>query len=124
MEVCKPASTSKFKLHLYFNSGQNGSYRNIGYSVFDMDRVRPGGSDPGAYPLRYCMFGVSNPWPGSGQKIKNNAASGENDHHRYIARVYFNSGYKGAQDAMGPGQSNARFRHVYNNNASFKWTSR
>ncbi|MEV0281698.1 hypothetical protein AB0I22_35665 [Streptomyces sp. NPDC050610] len=74
-------------------------------------------------PLRFCQLGVSNPWPGSNQKIKNNAASGENDHPRFKARVFFNSGYKGAQDVMKPYQHINRFSHVYNQNASFQFTS-
>ncbi|WP_432158345.1 MULTISPECIES: hypothetical protein [unclassified Streptomyces] len=54
--------------------------------------------------------------------MKNNAASGENFHYKYTARVYFRSGYKGAQDAMAPYQHIDRFPHVYNNNASFQFT--
>ncbi|MFM9371856.1 hypothetical protein [Streptomyces sp. Da 82-17] len=122
MEACESKSTSSFKFHIHYNSGQQGSYRNIGYSVYDFDAIRPGGSDPGSYALRFCTFGVSNPWPGSGQRIKNNAASGENDHYKYTARVYYNSGYKGAQDAMAPYQHIDRFVNVYNENASFRWT--
>ncbi|MFF6995232.1 hypothetical protein ACFY93_09770 [Streptomyces sp. NPDC008313] len=124
MEACqKEPWNSDFKFHLWYNSGQNGTYRNIGYSVYDFNAIRPGGSDPGTYALRFCILGASSPWPGSGQKIKNNAASGENDHHRYWARVYFHSGYKGAQDVMAPYQHIDRFRNVYNENASFRWTS-
>ncbi|WP_240435025.1 hypothetical protein [Streptomyces sp. YIM 130001] len=99
-----------------------GSYRNIGYSVYDFNAVRPGGSNPGTYSLKFCVFGASNPWPGSAQKIKNNAASGDNDHYKYTARVYYNSGYKGAQNSMAPYQHIARFTKVYNDNASFRWT--
>lgn len=123
MEVCKDPYASKFKLHLYYNSGQGGAYRNIGYSVYDFSAVKIGGSDPTVHVMKFCSLGVSNPWPGSGQRLKNNAASGENEHYKYMARVYFNSGYKGAQDAMGPGQHIDQFRHVKNNNASFRWTS-
>ncbi|MFH8553291.1 hypothetical protein ACH4FE_06585 [Streptomyces celluloflavus] len=118
MEACAAPSISAFKLHMHYNSGQNGAYRNIGYSVYDFDRVQPGGSDPGAYPLTYCPGGS-----GTGQHIKNNAASGENEHYKYWARVYYNSGYKGAQDVMAPYQHIDQFRNVYNENASFQWTS-
>lgn len=104
IEVCKDPYASKFKLHLYYNSGQGGAYRNIGYSVYDFSSVKIGGSDPTVHVMRFCKLGVSNPWPGSGQPVKNNSASGENEHYKYTARVYFNSGYKGAQDVMGPGQ--------------------
>lgn len=122
MEACgELPGRSQFKLTIWYNSGQNGSYRNIGYSVYDFNAVRPG--DGHAYPLKFCMLGASNPWPGSGQKIKNNAASGENFHHKYKARIYFHSGYKGAQDVMAPYQHIDRFRNVYNENASFQWTT-
>ncbi|MBM7054300.1 MULTISPECIES: hypothetical protein [Streptomyces] len=119
-EGCKEPTPSKFKFHIYFNSGMDGSYRNIGYSVYDFDRLKPGGSDPGAYPLRFCIIGASGT-PGAGQKIKNNAASAENDHYKYKARVHFYSGYTGPKDVMNPGQTIARFRYVYNENASFSW---
>ncbi|KAK1185259.1 hypothetical protein B7755_048580 [Streptomyces sp. NBS 14/10] len=123
MEICKDPFASKFKLHLYYNSGQGGAYRNIGYSVYDFSAVKIGGSDPTVHVMKFCQLGVSNPWPGSGQRLKNNAASGENEHYKYMARVYFNSGYKGAQDVMGPQQHIDQFRHVKNENASFRWTS-
>lgn len=110
---------SKFKMHLWYNSGQNGSFRNIGYSVYDFNALRPG--DGGAHPLHYCTFGASAPWPGSGQKIKNNAASGENTHSKYMARVYYYSGYKKPYQTMGSYQHIDRFTTVYNENASFAW---
>ncbi|SED22372.1 hypothetical protein SAMN05428945_4236 [Streptomyces sp. 2224.1] len=67
--------------------------------------------------LLFCNSGSC-----SGKGIKNNAASGENSHYKYLARVYCNSGYKGAQDVIGPYQYIDRFPHVYNQNASFQWT--
>ncbi|QKW10883.1 hypothetical protein HUT18_14385 [Streptomyces sp. NA04227] len=124
METCEYPSVSQFKFHLYYNSGQGGSYRNIGYSVYDFDHVYPGGSDPSSHPIKFCIIpGASGYWPGSGQHVKNNAASGENEHYKYWARVYYNSGYKGAQDVMAPYQHIDRFVNVYNENASFRWTS-
>lgn len=123
-QTCKSPHSSKFKLHLWYNSGQNGSYRNLGYSAYDFDAMKPGGADPGAHPLHFCVVnGASAPWPGSGLKLKNNAASGENEHHKYKAHIYDRSGYKGNQDIMDPYQHIDRFRHNYNDNASFKWTS-
>ncbi|MFI1176846.1 hypothetical protein [Streptomyces melanogenes] len=118
--LCGDPSGSSFKFHIYYNSGPAGSYRNIGYSVYDFDALRPG--DGHTHPLKFCMLGVSSPWPGSGQNIKNNAASGENTHYKYMARVYYYSGYKGNQDAIGPYQIVGQFRNVYNENASFQWT--
>jgi hypothetical protein len=120
-EACYDPPASKFKFHIFYNSGQGGAYRNIGYSVYDFNALRPG--DGHAYPLKFCPGGVSNPWPGSNQRVKNNAASGENEHYKYTARVYFNSGYKGVYDAMAPYQHIDRFRNVYNENASFAWVA-
>lgn len=122
MEVCKRPSVSGFKLHLYYNSGQGGAYRNVGYSVYDFGALRVGGDDPSSQPLRFCTIaGASGYWPGSGLRVKNNAASGENDHYKYTAEVCFNSGYKGVRDKMAPYQHIDRFRYVYNENASFRW---
>ncbi|MFH8465347.1 hypothetical protein [Streptomyces sp. NPDC017991] len=122
MEVCKRPSVSKFKMHLWYNSGQGGSYRNIGYSVYDFNALRVGGSDPSSQPINFCIIaGASGYWPGSGLRIKNNAASGQNDHYKYTAEVCFNSGYKGVRDKMAPYQHIDRFRYVYNDNASFRW---
>lgn len=112
-------AASKFKLHLWYNSGQGGSFRNIGYSVYDFNALRPG--DGHAHALKYCLFGASSPWPGSGQNIKNNAASGENTHSKYMARIYYYSGYKKPYQTMGAYQQIDRFTTVYNENASFAW---
>ncbi|GBQ04406.1 hypothetical protein SSP531S_59020 [Streptomyces spongiicola] len=117
--ACDIPYESAFKFHIYFNSGQNGAYRNIGWAVYNFDALRPG--DGHDHPLKYCITGGSRPLPGSGQKIKNNAASGENEHYKYTARVHYNSGYKGPYDAMAPYQHIDRFRNVYNQNASFLW---
>lgn len=120
-EACNNSDTSGFKFHIYYNSGLNGSYRNIGYDVtnFDVQRV----FESADQPLKFCILGVSSPWPGSGQHIKNNAASGWNSHYTYSAHVYYNSGFKGVQDIIGPYQAIDRFVNVYNENASFQWTS-
>ncbi|MFK4070426.1 hypothetical protein [Streptomyces sp. NPDC029674] len=120
-QACKHPSSSKFKLHLWYERGQNGVYRNIGHSVYNFNDV-PDGVVGVTSALRFCPQGASNPWPGSNKKLKNRAASGENEHYKYKARVYYHTGYRGAQDVMNPGQSIAWFRNVYKNNASFKWT--
>ncbi|MEV3853705.1 hypothetical protein AB0J38_05180 [Streptomyces sp. NPDC050095] len=120
MEACENASTSSFKFHIYYNSGLNGADRSIGYSVYDFNALRPG--DGHAYPLRFCdRNGASSAVPGSSQKIKNNAAGGENTHYKYRAEVCFNSGYKGVRDKIDPYQHHDVFRYVYNENASFRW---
>ncbi|MET9518249.1 hypothetical protein [Streptomyces sp. NPDC002994] len=121
MEACKEPGYSKFKFTLWYNSGQNGAYRNMHHAIYNFDALRPG--DGADHPLKYCSGGVSSPWPGSLQRVKNNAAAGENFHYKYMARVYYNSGYKGSQDVMGPYQHIDQFRNVYNNNASFQFTS-
>lgn len=121
-EACKSPHSSGFKFHIFYNSGQGGAYRNIGYSVYNFDSV-PDGVDGVTTPLRFCEIGASAPWPGSGQRIKNNAASGENEHYKYWAHVYYYSGYKGAKDSMAPYQHIDQFRNVYNENASFQWKS-
>ncbi|WP_234431715.1 hypothetical protein [Streptomyces sp. NRRL S-241] len=118
-EVCKDPGNSGFKFTLYFNSNFKNSYRNIGYSVWDFADERMGGApQAGLQPLRYCAFGASSPWPGSGQNIKNNAASAQNRHSSYVADVYFNRGYKGAVDDVAWGRN---LNYTYNNNASFAW---
>jgi hypothetical protein len=121
---CYDQWSSAFPFTIFYNSNLGGSYRNLKYGVYDFDALRQGGSDPGAHPLKFCYIGASSPWPGSGQRIKNNAASARNDHYKYIARVYYNSGYRGAQDVLNPYESRARFVNVYNDNASFRyWVS-
>jgi hypothetical protein len=123
-EACQEIPwNSAYKFHIYYNSKQGGAWRNIGYRVYNFDVLRPGGSIPNTYQLKFCSIGASSPWPGSGQRIKNNAASGENTHPKYVAHVYFNSGYKGAEDRLAPYEDLDRFRNVYNDNASFQWTS-
>lgn len=120
--ACHHPSTSAYKFHLYYNSGQNGAYRNIGYNVYNFDVLWNGNNSPGGgEKLRYCIVGGSSPLPGSDQPVKNNAASGTNDHYKYKARVHFSSGYGGPKDVMNPGQHIDRFRYVYNENASFSW---
>ncbi|WP_406461360.1 hypothetical protein OHB07_06110 [Streptomyces sp. NBC_00111] len=122
-EGCSNPDTSGFKFKIHYNSGQNGAYRYIGYAVYNFDAIDVTDGNPQGVPLKFCVTGGSAPAPGSGQRIKNNAASAENFHYKYMARVYFSSGYKGAQDVMGPGQHIDQFRNVYNENASFQWTS-
>lgn len=121
MEACYDPGTSKFKFTLWYGSGQNGAHRNMHHPIYNFDALRLG--DNRDHPLKFCRGGGSSPWPGSSQHVKNNAAAGENFHYKFTARVYFRSGFGGAQDVMGPYQHIDQFRNVYNNNASFQFTS-
>lgn len=121
MEACELPGRATFKFSLWYNSGQGGAFRNVHYAVYNFDALRPG--DGHDHPLKFCQGGASSPWPGSLQRVKNNAASGENFHYKYKARVYFKSGYKGAQDWMAPYQHIDQFLNVYNENASFQFTA-
>ncbi len=116
-EVCKDPGYSGFKFTLWFNSDFQGSYRNVGYNVYDFSDERYSASVE-KQPLNFCYFGVSSPWPGSGQGLKNNAASAANHHATYMADVYYNSGYKGAVDDVSWGRN---LNYTKNNNASFAW---
>ncbi|MFJ5548680.1 hypothetical protein [Streptomyces sp. NPDC093225] len=121
MDACYKPWESGFKFHLWFNSGQNGTWRNVGYSVYDFDALWPG--DGHAHPMRFCSIPLGSTYlAGSGKNVKNNGASGQNDHDSYWANVYYSSGYKGPKDVMAPYQHIDRFVNVYNDNASFKWS--
>lgn len=111
---CNYDSTNTFKFRLFYNSDLAGDYRNIGYAVYDFNSVADGS---GSSPLRYCGFRSA----GSGQNIKNNAASARNTHSSYFGYLYYNSGYKGASDIVW-GTVN-QLDATYNNNASFQWKS-
>lgn len=114
-EACqKTQKQSKFKFAIYYNSNFAGSYRNIGWPVWNFGHAPIGGAPQGGtQPLGFCRPGA-----GAGQGIKNNAASAENRHATYVGVVFYNSGYKGASDAIGWGRNLAKTR---NQNASFKW---
>lgn len=117
-EACANVWESDFKMTLYYNSYLRGAWRNVGYSVYDFDHLHPGGSNPSYYPLEFCAYGS-----GAGQRVKNNSAGARNKHYKYTARIYYNSGYKGTQDALPPVTTRPKFVNVYNENASFLWTS-
>ncbi|MER7808772.1 MULTISPECIES: hypothetical protein [Streptomyces] len=111
---CNYDSSNTFKFRLYYNSNLGGDYRNIGYAVYDFDSVANGTSYG---PLTFCGFKSA----GSGQRVKNNAASARNTHSSYFGYLYYNSGYKGASDIVW-GTVN-QLDATYNNNASFQWKS-
>ncbi|MCC8476876.1 hypothetical protein C6W96_14910 [Streptomyces sp. CS149] len=107
---CNYDSANNFKFRIHYNSNLGGDYRNIGYAVYDFGYVYQG-------PLKYCGFKSS----GSGQNVKNNAASARNSHATYTGVLYYNSGYKGAADYIW-GTVN-QLDATYNDNASFNWKS-
>ncbi len=111
---CNYESSNTFKFRIFYNSNLAGDYRNIGYAVYDFDSVANGTS---AGPLTYCTFRSA----GSGQRVKNNAASARNTHATYTGALYYNSGYKGATDYIW-GTVN-QLEATYNENASFNWVS-
>nr|MDT0519989.1 hypothetical protein [Streptomyces sp. DSM 41633] len=108
-DICVDPGYGDFKFTLFYNSNFMGSYRNMGYNVYDFGGPRP---------LTFCQLGASAPHPGSGQNIKNNAASAKNFHATYVADVYYNSGFKGAVDDVAWGRN---LNYTKNNNASFRW---
>ncbi|MEU5048236.1 hypothetical protein [Streptomyces sp. NPDC021096] len=116
-ESCKPLGVSQFKLHMWFNSGQNGAHRAVGYSIYDFGNGHPVGNASGI-PMMFCNYGGA----GSGKSVKNAVASAENDHGSYMARIYTRSGWYGDQDPIAPYQHLDRLNKTYNDNASFKWT--
>ncbi|MEV7087823.1 hypothetical protein AB0O07_18325 [Streptomyces sp. NPDC093085] len=111
---CNYDSSNTFKFRIHYNSDLAGDYRNIGYAVYDFDSVATGTTYDA---LRYCGFRSS----GSGQRVKNNAASARNTHSTYTGVIYYNSGYKGAADYVW-GTVN-RLEATYNDNASFQWVN-
>ncbi|WP_282204356.1 hypothetical protein [Kitasatospora fiedleri] len=116
-EACKSNVDSGFKFTLWYNSSYAGTYRNIGWSVYDFSDENEGGTAHGAQPLNYCNTGAA----GSGQGIKNNAASAQNRNTGLSAKVYYNSGYRGAVDVLTPFSSWFQLKNTYNENASFLW---
>lgn len=115
-EACKEPGYSTYKFALYYNSNFMGSYRNMGWSVWNFGDERYHGTS--AQPLKFCLVGASAPAPGSTLGLKNNAASAENRHPTLVADVYYNSGYKGAMDDIGWARN---LNYTKNNNASFRW---
>lgn len=105
-----------FKFQLFYNSDFRGSWAKFGYSE---ENFGAHDGTPGYLIFTFCE-GRGN---GSGQQVKNNAASAHN-HKDYglacTARVYFNSNWKGIYDDIG----SDHYRNLvktYNENASFKW---
>ncbi|MFI7359225.1 hypothetical protein ACIBTP_35505 [Streptomyces avidinii] len=115
-------SGNEFKFTFRFNSNQGGAYRKLGYAHGNLAATEiQWGVDPTTQPLRYC----DGTGAGSGQGIKNNAASITNSHTSYGGTVYYNSWWQGAYDSVQPARPTPASRNLsntYNQNASFKWS--
>ncbi|MEU3404927.1 hypothetical protein ABZ766_13400 [Streptomyces sp. NPDC006670] len=119
--ACKLINDSEFKFAIYYGSGQTGSWRTIGFNVYDFASVQASW-DLKYHPLWFCGTGAGTPPRGYSQEIKNNAASGDNWHYKYWARIHYNRGYGGPRDELAPlNDTQYRFNYVYNENASFSW---
>ncbi|MBD0844592.1 hypothetical protein [Streptomyces sp. TRM68416] len=111
-------SYNTFKFRLYYNSNNKGAYRDFGYAVGNFGAVEIYGSGTVAY--KFCNTGAA----GSGQGVKNNAASARNLHTSYGACVYYNSWFNGAKDSLPPATplpTSKNLVNTYNDNASFQW---
>ncbi|MGW7412022.1 hypothetical protein [Streptomyces sp. NPDC054863] len=113
-EACTPYS--KFKFRFYFKSKLGGAFRNVGYTHMNLGAsLLPYDSQP----LTFCK----STGDGSGQGVKNGAASARNYHATYKGHVFSNSSWKGAVDITAPGTYFNKLTHTYNDNASFAWRS-
>ena len=92
------------ELCLFYNSGCNGSMADFYYPVENFQ----------GYVFR-------TPGAGQGQSVKNNAAAARNTDNYVTARIYYNSGWQGPYDNVGPNTSCRNLINTYNENASFEW---
>ncbi|MFG2993270.1 hypothetical protein ACGFZK_28910 [Streptomyces sp. NPDC048257] len=115
-------SGTEFKFTFRFNSNQGGAYRKLGYAHGNLAASQVFAfEDPTNYPLTFC----DGTGKGSGEGIKNNAASITNSHTSFGGVVYYNSWWQGAYDSLQPGVPTPVSRNLsntYNQNASFKWS--
>jgi hypothetical protein len=86
----------------YYNSNHAGAVGVVGTGAI--------------YNLEDLIFAAGT-GSGSGQYIKNNAASAENDHSSYYFFSFYNSGWQGSYDIIPP-NSWANLNATYNENAS------
>jgi len=86
----------------YYNSNQAGSLSDFSAAKADL-----------------AGFTFVSAGSGSGQGVKNNAASVDN-RRAVAARVYYNSNYAGAYDHVNA-DSSRNLVNTYNDNASFRW---
>ncbi|WP_367823657.1 hypothetical protein [Streptomyces sp. LMG1-1-1.1] len=105
-----------FKFQLFYHSNFKGSWTKFGYSE---ENFGADDGTPGYLKFLFCP----NRGDGSNQGVKNNAASAHN-HKDYgracIARVHFNSYFKGIYDDIAA-DNYKNLVNTYNENASFEW---
>ncbi|MDH6711074.1 hypothetical protein P3T27_007826 [Kitasatospora sp. MAA19] len=120
-DACNAQTESRFNFTLWYNSSYSGSHRNFGSGVNNFADEPYGGDDPhtNPEPLSFCPDQGN----GSGQGVKNNAASAQNRDTRYNAVIFFRSWCQGARDTLTPMSSWFQLKETYNNNASFDWRS-
>ncbi|CAL9502738.1 hypothetical protein SUDANB176_03476 [Streptomyces sp. enrichment culture] len=111
-DVCSSTS-NKYCFEIYYNS--RGETTGYSYSsCFIANQSIPdhfGYSPNGAVVVRYIFRGGVDKLPnpgctgaeGSGQALKNNAASVANNECSVSNRVYYNSGYQGTSETFSPG---------------------
>lgn len=93
------------ELCLFWGSNYSGQYKDFYYSVRDFGNIR------------YPYYGV--PGGGSGQRVKNNAASAINFDY-VTARVYYNENWTGPYDNVAP-RGRRNLSNTWNDNASFRF---
>ena len=92
----------------YYNSGNAGSVSDFTGSVSDYGTTQP------------SCYDFKSSGSGQGDCIKNNAASVWNRSGETV-RVYFNTGYGGIYQNIGPGYKGQLSAELYNNNASHQF---
>lgn len=93
------------ELCLYWGSNYSGQYKDFYFSIRDFGNIR------------YPNYGV--PGYGSGERVKNNAASAIN--FDYVpARVYYNENWTGPYDVV-PARGRRNLNLTRNDNASFRF---
>ncbi|MFJ8311018.1 MULTISPECIES: hypothetical protein [unclassified Streptomyces] len=109
---CSTGNTFKFRL--FYNSGQKNAWIRFGYSE---QNFGAGDGSSGYLIYHYCK----DTGDGSGQKVKNNAASARNyKTSQCWAYTYYNSWYQGPADLIDT-NTGRNLYNTYNENASFQW---
>ncbi|MGW1198847.1 hypothetical protein ACWD4B_23875 [Streptomyces sp. NPDC002536] len=110
MEKCAEHSED-FRFRFYYHSDYKGAWVNVGHPIYDLKAI---GQGDGSYPALYFCGGTGD---GAGQQVANNAASAYNWFNAYCGTVYYNHGYRGAQDDIFS-RSGANLTNTKNNDRS------